>query len=132
MIAIDTNVLVRVFIDDLATDQIKTARELVKNAKEVFLTHIVIVEMIWVLLHAYKLTKDQILLILQEIHENAAFVLENEEQFTHAFTLYKKNNVDFSDCIILSAIQAANISHFYTFDAKFAKIQGVKKLPVIK
>lgn len=128
MIAIDTNILVRVFIDDESTAQIKSARQLVKNAKKIFLTQIVLVETTWVLLRAYKLTKEQVLFILQEIHENAAFILENEEQFNRAFILYKKNPVDFSDCFILASTQAAAISHLYTFDSKFAKIEGVKKL----
>jgi predicted nucleic-acid-binding protein len=128
MIAIDTNVLVRVFIDDMSTAQIKSARQLVKNAKEIFLPHIVIVEMTWVLLRAFKLTKEQVLSILREIHENDAFIVENKEQFSHAFSLYKKNNIDFSDCMILSVTQDSAISHLYTFDTKFAKIEGVKKL----
>jgi predicted nucleic-acid-binding protein len=128
MIAIDTNILVRVFIDDESTTQIKNARQLVRNAKKVFLSQVVLVETTWVLLRAYKLTKEQVLFILQEIHENAAFILENEEQFNHALTLYKKNSVDFSDCIILASTQSAAIPSLYTFDAKFAKIEGVKKL----
>jgi predicted nucleic-acid-binding protein len=128
MIAIDTNVLVRVFIDDGSTAQIKSARQLVKNAKAVFLSHIVLVETTWVLMRAYKLTKEQVISILQEIHENAAFILENEEQFTRAFMLYKTNNADFSDCMILSTIQSAGILHLYTYDVKLAKMEGVKKI----
>jgi len=128
MIAIDTNILVRVFIDDLSINQIKAARQLVKNAKEIFLSHIVIIEMVWVVLRAYKLTKEQVIMILQEIYENAAFTVEYEEQFINAFSLYKKHNIDFSDCFILSAVKNANIPCLYTFDEKFSKIPRVKKL----
>ncbi len=128
MIAIDTNILVRVFIDDLNSTQVKKSRDLVKKAKHVFLSEIVLIEMVWVLNRAYNLSKQQILVILQEIYENSAFVVEREKNFLEALMLFKEYNADFSDCMILVAARTANIKDFYTFDEKFAKIKQVKRL----
>ncbi len=128
MIAIDTNILVRVFIDDLETTQVNKARELVKKAKNIYLTQIVLVEMAWVFSRAYKLNKQQITSILQEIYENSAFTVEHESIFLEALVFYKNNNADFSDCMILAATRIANIRQFYTFDAKFSRLKDVIKL----
>ena len=81
MISIDTNIIVRVFIDDLDIEQVKIARNLVSKAKQVYLAQIVLVEMVWVLTRTYKLSKPQIIMILQEIYENAAFVLDDKDIF---------------------------------------------------
>lgn len=128
MIAIDTNILVRIFIDDTNVSQVKKSRDLAKKAKRVYLVTTVIIEMVWVLSRAFKLSKQQILAVLQEIYENSAFILENESIFLQALLLFKANNADFSDCMILSSSQAAKVKEIYTFDDKFAKIAGVKQL----
>lgn len=128
MIAIDTNILVRIFIDDLNESQVKKSRDLAKKAKHIFLPEIVLIEMVWVLNRAYDLTKQQILAILQEIYENSAFVVEREQNFLEGLTLFKENNADFSDCMILVAAKNADAKDFYTFDEKFAKMKQVKRL----
>lgn len=128
MISVDTNILVRVFIDDLDHIHVEKARNLVKKSKHIYITQIVLVEMVWVLRRAYQLNKQQLVHILEEISGNSAFVVQNEKQFLEALLFYKNNNTDFSDCMILSASKEANIEHFYTFDTEFSKLSGVKKL----
>ncbi len=50
MIAIDTNVLVRIIVEDVGqAEQTKIARELAKTAQKIYLTQIVQVETTWVL-----------------------------------------------------------------------------------
>lgn len=58
MIAIDTNILVRVMLEDTGQpEQTQTARDLVKNAEKVYLPQIVQVEFTWVLAKVYKVGK---------------------------------------------------------------------------
>lgn len=128
VIAIDTNIAVRVFIDDLDATQIHKARDLVKKAKNIYLTQIVLVEMAWVFARAYQLTKHQIVTILEEINQNSAFVVEQEIVFQEALTTYKNFNIDFSDCMILASAKSAGIKQIYTFDEKFARLKEVAKL----
>ena len=128
MIAIDTNVIVRIFIDDLNTEQVNMSRKLVQQAKQVYLPHIVIAEMVWVLIRTYELSKPQIVNVLYEIYENAAFMVDNKDLLLNALVLFKENNVDFADCMILVTAKAAGVKHIYTFDTKFARLTGVKNL----
>lgn len=58
MITIDTNVLVRVIVDDVGqSEQTKIARDLVENAQRLYIPQIVQVELVWVLTKTYKTDK---------------------------------------------------------------------------
>ena len=60
VLAIDTNVLIRVFIDDEKQfQQVQIARELVAKTRQVFVTQAVQMETVWVLETSYKFTKKK-------------------------------------------------------------------------
>ena len=62
MIAIDTNVLVRVLIDEPSqAAHITAARALVADAGNVFVSQVVLIETVWVLESAYQLPKAEVL-----------------------------------------------------------------------
>lgn len=66
MIAIDTNVLVRVLVDEPGQPvQVTAARALVSDAGEVFVLLVVLVETVWVLESAYGLPKSDVLHTLE-------------------------------------------------------------------
>lgn len=128
MISIDTNVLVRILIDDESTEQVKLARHFVVKAEQVFIPKLVQVELIWVLVRSYTLTKQEVLVVLEELMENSAFNLEDYAEFINALTMFRSNNTDFSDCLILAAAKKNNALPIYTFDKKFARIDSVRFL----
>ena len=128
MISVDTNVLVRIFIDDKSTSQVEKARALAKKEKKIFIAQTVQTELVWVLKRAYKITKQQILRVLDEISSNAAFIIQNEQIFDTALSLYEKNNIDFSDCLIFAESFEAETKKIYTFDKQFAKLPHVSHL----
>ncbi len=125
MISIDTNVLVRILINDKEIKHVKAARDLVLKKKQVYLTQVVQVELVWVLQRAYQLNRQQITTLLTELHTNAAFTLENENIFYAALEQYAAGNADFSDYIILEQSKQASKLPVYTFDKKFAKSKQV-------
>lgn len=126
MIAIDTNVLARIFVDDSHIEQTNQARKLAQKAKKVFVSQVVQVELVWVLKKAFGLDKTQILLILNELYDNDAFVLQRDDVFQAALALYTTNAVGFSDCLI--TVEANEIP-LYTFDRKFARMKKVILIP---
>ena len=61
MIAVDTNVLVRILVDDPGQPvQTSAARMLASEAGEVYVPLIVMVETVWVLESGYRLAKDAV------------------------------------------------------------------------
>ena len=126
MIAIDTNVLVRVVVEDVdQLHQTRIARKIVERALHVFVPQLVQVETVWVLESCYKFKKEQIIFFLKTVVENSAFILQHEQTFRSALKLFEKSSADFSDCLILAECEAAGYA-VITFDKKFAKIEGVQ------
>jgi predicted nucleic-acid-binding protein len=128
MIAIDTNVLVRILIDDPGQSaQVKLARQFAEKHRQLFVPQLVQVELIWVLDFSYKMNKIDILKISHHLYENDAFVLQYEEQFEAALQLFQTTNVNFSDALILQACEEEGCQ-LVTFDKKFSKLPNVKLL----
>lgn len=126
MQAVDTNVLVRILVNDnKQMAQVKLARQFAVRAKQLYIPQIVQVELVWVLASAYDLDKAEIIRILQHLEKNDAYVLQNESMFSEALHLYQHNNVDFSDCLIFMESKNNNVE-VSTFDKKFSRLPGVK------
>jgi len=126
VIAADTNIMVRVLVDDPEQpEQVAIARRLASEAKQLFVAQIVAVEMVWVLQSAYKLDKSTIVQLLEHLLHNSAFTLQAEDHFLAALTLFKKHSCDFSDCLIATESQATHCT-LITFDKKLSQLPGVK------
>lgn len=128
MIGIDTNVLVRVLVEDVEQPhQTQVARALVCSTPQVYVSQIVQVETVWVLESAYKFDKMSIIQALEQLSQNDALVLQQVESFLLAIELYRQSSVDFSDCLVLVDNQQQQIP-LYTFDKRLSKQIGAKLL----
>ena len=91
MIAIDTNVLVRVLVNDpKAEEQCQLARDLIITNKDIWVCRIVLVETVWVLQSSYKFSKDQIVAVLEKLIEHPSIHLEDAVAVCefHCFPLF--------------------------------------------
>lgn len=124
MIAVDTNVLVLILVDDPGQPiQNQAARNLASRSKQVFVPLIVQVETAWVLESGYGLAKAHLLPILEHLQTNSAFVLEDPTLCHTALDLYQSANVDYSDCLILCLCRTRDRS-LHTFDKRLGKLDG--------
>ena len=125
MISLDTNILVRIFVDDAEhPKQCKKARQIVNEYQTVYISQVVQVETVWVLSRAYGFSRKEIALVLESLLNNQSFRLENETIFTAAFPLYCSSNIDFSDAIILQTSEKNKLK-LLSFDKKLQKQEGV-------
>ena len=130
MIAVDTNLLVRILADDPDQPaQVDAARTLASQSQQVFVPLIVQVETVWVLESGYGLSKETIIQALEHLEVNQAFVLEDEDLSHRALGLFRSSNVDYSDCVILSNCRARNLD-LYTFDKRLSKLAGASPVSV--
>ncbi len=126
MIAVDTNVLVRALVDDPEQPaQVKSSRALIKKAEEVFISQIVQVETVWVLETVYNLKRDDILMVIDTLALNSAYIIEHEHFFIEATAMFRSNKADFADYLILAAAQNQKIT-LATFDKRLSRSSGVK------
>ena len=128
MIAIDTNVLIRVLVDDSdAPDHCEQARELLLTHGLAWIAQIVLVETVWVLESVYGFGRAEILNIIERIRENPALELEAADRLDEALALYRDSTADFADSLILvAATQRRLILH--TFDRKLGRLNGAQRI----
>jgi predicted nucleic-acid-binding protein len=121
MIGIDTNILVRILVDDdKAANQCKIARNFVIEQDQIFISSTVLVETIWVLQRAYAVDKKQILDILNRLLLQESLVFENRPLIEKAIEIFQTETFGFSDALILASNEIKNC-HLFTFDKKLAK-----------
>ncbi len=128
MIAVDTNVLVRILIDEPAANtQVKTARAFARKNAKLFIPQVVQIELVWVLTGAYTADKHEIVTLLEHLANNESFIIQNEAQFLAALSLFKNTNVGFADCLIAIESEQQDCA-LVTFDKKLSKLPNVKLL----
>jgi predicted nucleic-acid-binding protein len=117
--ALDTNVLIRFFLDD-ETEQAAVARRLLDTSKKdreplLVATH-VLCELVWVLNTGFRSTKTKVVDILQIIVVSDAFVFEREHLIQRALDSYRQGRADFSDYLIGEIAAAGGCRDTVTFD----------------
>ncbi|MGQ0542563.1 MAG: PIN domain-containing protein [Blastocatellia bacterium] len=124
MRAVDTNVLVRLFTEDDAT-QAERAKQFVRPGA--WVSHIALVETVWVLQSVYERSRREIGRAVEMLLSNESIVLQEPEAVAAALNLFSENRgVSFSECLMLSAARKAGHLPLGTFDAKLARIDGAE------
>lgn len=117
MIALDTNVLVRVVTAD-EPRQLKAAIAVMESGP-LWVSKTVFLETEWVLRYAYKLSREAILAALQGLLGYEALEVESRGTVLQALRWYEKG-MDFADALHLSS--SADADRFATFDRELAKV----------
>ena len=126
MLAIDTNVLVRLIIRDEA-DQTSAAERAV--GKGAWLSHLVLAECLWVLDSVYELKRDQMASAVEMLLNHQELSVQDAEVVASALEHYRAHRgVDFSDCLVLEIARKAGHVPLASFDRGFAKLEGVQRL----
>ncbi|WP_373747367.1 type II toxin-antitoxin system VapC family toxin [Neisseria dentiae] len=128
-IAIDTNVLVRLFVNDDEAQQ-NTAVELLEQAESVIIPTTVLIETVWVLNRSYKIPLADILALLRDFVSSVPKLVVQENEIEAGFAMMERNG-DFADGINAFCGAMLGAEQFVTFDKQAARIlqeTGVKTL----
>ncbi len=115
MIDLDTSYSVRD-----SEEQAEASRVLLESLsaeRPGFVCREVMLEIVWVLEHAYHLSRDQIAVIVEELSYTEGLIIEVDEDVIRAAMGYRQGTADFSDFMILTAAQRAGAEPLYTFIA---------------
>ena len=126
MLAVDTNVLVRL----LARDDAKQAEAAdLAVAKGAWVSHLVLAEMIWVLDAVYERSPKQLMAALDLLLVHESLVLQDADVVAAALTQFRaKPALGFSDCLVLETARKAGHLPLATFDKALAKLAGTQRL----
>ena len=129
MIALDTNVLVRLLVgDDRA--QAHRAKLLFDSAAAerdtLWVCDTVLVELVWTLARAYGRTRAEIVTALRALSSNGTVALESAAAVAAATDAYEQGPADFADCLLCTKAAMAGCEEVATFD------RGMRGLPNVK
>lgn len=127
MPAVDTNALVRLLVED-DDEQARHASAFLRTSGRVFVSHVVLVEAVWVLGGVYGLKRGQLQRTLELILAADAFSVERPEVAAEALRLFRETAADFADCLIASTASAAGELPLATFDAAAGHLPGARRL----
>ena len=128
MIALDTNVLLRIFLDIDGDDgHAAVARSAVDNLDEVRVAEIVFTEMLWVLRKRFQVTRNEVGSIGHEILNHTRFFVERAAHLREALKIFEASNVEFTDALALVDARRAQCQ-LYTFDLKLSRLHGAYHL----
>ena len=128
MIALDTNVLIRYLTRD-NPEQAEAARALLQGLTTDnlgFICREVVIEVVWVLERSYRFSRERIANIVVELVATDTLVIEDDNDVAQAAAAYREGSADFSDLMILAAANRVGAQPLYTFDRRFARLDGTK------
>ena len=129
MIAVDTNVLVRLLVGDDPSQAAK-AQALFDRAAEggvsVWVSDTVLVELAWTLGRAYARDRRDIVKALRALSSHGTVALESPAAARAATDAFEHGPADFADCLLSIKAQAAGCDQLATFDRSMKGLPGVK------
>lgn len=127
MLGLDTNVLVRLLVDDEQA-QADRARRLVERCaaagEEVYVSLLVLLETEWVLRSRYGFDKAQVRTAMDALLETRELCIEDESTVETALFHWDESSADFADCLIAACHRARGCSATATFDTRAARSPG--------
>ncbi|MDP2367479.1 PIN domain-containing protein [Rhodoferax sp.] len=124
MIALDTNLLVRLLTNDVPREAAKVEAWLQQHTSArspAYVDHIVVCELVWVLERSYGYARAQIGQALDALLGHDHLRMESPNLLRQALALYSKGPADFSDYLLAVRAQAAGFAPVLTLDKKAAK-----------
>lgn len=116
MIAIDTNILVRIVTNDDPGQAQRAAKLLHHHAA--FISKTVLLELEWVLRYSYALERSVILVAVQRIVSTDSFTVEHSAAIVQALRWYEQG-MDFADALHLAC--SLHADKFASFDKNLIK-----------
>lgn len=123
MIALDTNVVLRLIVEDDA-DQLAVVRRLLAAAEAdgepCLLSDVVLCEIEWVLLSAYDASRFDVLAALQSLVAEELFAFEDRARVFRVLDAYQAGRGDLADYLIGHAAAGLGTRTTFTFDRGLA------------
>jgi predicted nucleic-acid-binding protein len=131
VIALDTNVLIRLLVRDDPGQTVLAERLLQEASDEgepCFVSDPVLCEVEWVLESSYGAKRGDILAAMQELLAGDLFVFEDREILHQVIERYQTSKADFSDCLIGAKARSRGARTTYTFERLLTEAQGFTRL----
>lgn len=129
MIGLDTNVLLRLWLNDDEAQGRRVESLIAEHGQAIgslLVTDVVLAEALWTLSSAYEQDKKAQLLAVRSLLDEPAFCFEDREAVDAAVALFEKASCGFADCLIVAKHQRLGCDFTATFDRRMGKLPGVR------
>jgi len=127
MIGLDTNVILRCFIDDdpgQATAARRFVAEHCTQEHPGFIDRMALCELVWVLSRGYRFDRKRAANIIAMLLASRDIVLEDSDAVRAALHVFATRQIDFADALIGEVNRLHGCDATATFDRKASKIDG--------
>jgi predicted nucleic-acid-binding protein len=131
LIAVDTNVLVRLLVNDDAAQASKAKQLFDAMAGEdgsIWIADTVLVEVVWTLARAYERSREDLVTALRALVGHATAALESAAAVRAAIETFGAGPADFADCLLAEKARLAGCDRLVTFDKGMRDLPGVELL----
>lgn len=131
MIGIDTNVLLRLWLDDDPAQNKRIDALLATHGGmpgSLLVTEVVLAEAVWTLKSAFEQDKSAQLIAVRSLLDETAFAFEDREAVAAAISLFETSSCGFADCLVVAKHARQGCDFNATFDRGMRKLPGVKVL----
>ena len=131
MIGIDTNVLLRLLLNDEPQQAARIdgwLAGLPAIAGQVHIADVVLAETTWTLASVYRQPKAELLKALQALLDEPMFGFENRPAVAAALAAFEAAACGFADCLILAKNRAMGCAATVTFDQRMQPLDGAVAL----
>ncbi len=129
MIGIDTNILLRLWLNDEPAQNRRIDALLAEHGStpgSLLVTDVVLVEAVWTLKSAFSQGKSAQLIAVRSLLKETAFAFEDREAVLAAAMLFEAGSCGFSDCLIVAKHARQGCDFTATLE------RGMRKLPAVK
>lgn len=123
MVAVDTNVVVRLIVRDNERQAVAAERVVQQGA---WLSALGVAETVWVLSTAYDFGPSQLARAIEMLLENPQLIIEQAGAVERALASFRRRpRLRFTDCLMRELARQAAVLPLATFDRDLAKLEDV-------
>lgn len=128
MTGLDTNILVRFFLQDdpLQSPKADQIMGSLSPSEKGWVGVATILELLWVLSRKNRMDRGGIATILNQLLTREEIEVEQSAVLLAVLQQYRRGKADFADCLIAASAQAAGCSRTVTFDRVAARDAGMQ------
>ncbi|TSC88242.1 MAG: putative nucleic-acid-binding protein, contains PIN domain [Microgenomates group bacterium Gr01-1014_7] len=123
---LDANLILRFLLKD-DVKQFQKAKSILENSEEnLYLSDMIIAEVVWVLISFYKFNRED---IIEKIYNllNLNSIYSNKSLFIRTLYFYRNFNIDFIDAYLAAYCESEKLEAIYSFDKGLDKIKEIKR-----
>lgn len=127
MLSADSNVVLRLVLRD-DEEQHRAARALLRTGGGIFVSHVVLAEVVWTLIAAYDFPQPRIIAAVERLLDTDGIVVQEPDVVKAALQDLARSRADFGDCLILAIARKRGALPLATFDVALSKLEGTRRI----